>query len=389
MSTAMSGIYQQPYAKTDEELLFITSFLEKNIHRPIIITNHNGFIHYPKLNTLFSEHNLITIPRRAKESKYFYHEADGVLYYPVVYKVPIAFIIIKNLPSPELAKALEILAEAKLAISYYFANNQKTEQNTLHLQNQIIEHLFFADKKDIQDIIRLYSNSINQESQYFAVVLDTGSHIDAERKQKICAYSQEYMKIKKLDSIQLSYSNYLIQIIADRFSPADCPKDFDYTLLLQHKKTLENHFNQCFSQGIGTSYPFADIKKSFHEAMLALNLSNLMGQKGNSQRFSDLGIFTQILNQDSDKLTGYCIKALSPILDYDKANNTCLLITLRMLLDHNLNYKETAQSLYIHTNTLYYRKNKMEELLGLDLTQMCNIVNLYIAIKILDLGKHL
>lgn len=388
MSTAFRGIYQQPYGKTDEDLLFIASFLEKNIHRPIIITNHIGFIHYPKLNALFTEHNLITVPRRANESKYFYNEADGVLYYPVGYKVPIAFIIIKNLPSPKLEKVLEILAEAKLAILYYFASKQKTEQNMLQLKNQLIEHLFFADKRDIHDIIRLNSSSINQASQYFAVVFDTGSQIDAERKQKICAYSQEYLGIKKLESIQLSYSNYLIQIIAERFSPADGPENFDYTLLLQHKKTLEKQFKQCFSQGIGTSYPFTDIKKSFHEAMMALNLSSLMGQQGNSQWFSDLGIFTQILNQDFDQLSDYCIKTLAPILDYDKANNTCLLITLRMLLDHNLNYKETAQSLYIHTNTLYYRKNKIEELLDLDLTLMRNIVNLYIAIKVLDLGKH-
>lgn len=387
MAIAVKGLYQRADQAPDEELLFVASYLEKSIDRSIIITDHNGLIHYPKL--VFTEHNdvLINIPLRPTENKYLYNEADSVLYYPIIYSFTIAYIVIKDLPVSKMVKTLDVLAEAKLAIKYYFTNHKKTEQSTLRLHNQLIEHLFYPDKKNINDIIRQNGQSLNTQLAYFAVVLEFGNIIDEGLKRKICAYSNDYLWRKKKDTLQLSYSKYLILIIADHFSVSDYRTNPNYFLLRQHKEALQKQFNNVFCEGIGTPYAFSDIKKSFNEAMIALKLPTLMGQNSYSQLFSDLGIFTQIFKQDPDILIDYCSKTLAPLLDYDKTNNGCLINTLRQLLDYNLNYKVTAESLYIHINTLYYRKNKIEELLGLDISLMNNLVNLYIAIKLWDLAK--
>ncbi|WP_198142797.1 helix-turn-helix domain-containing protein [Syntrophomonas zehnderi] len=50
-------------------------------------------------------------------------------------------------------------------------------------------------------------------------------------------------------------------------------------------------------------------------------------------------------------------------------------------------YQKNRFSLFIHINTLYYRINKIEHLLELDLSRMDTRVNLYTAIKIWDMLK--
>ncbi|HPT69952.1 MAG TPA: helix-turn-helix domain-containing protein, partial [Syntrophomonas sp.] len=48
------------------------------------------------------------------------------------------------------------------------------------------------------------------------------------------------------------------------------------------------------------------------------------------------------------------------------------------------NNKATADQLYIHVNTLYYRINKIEQILNIDLAKMNARVELYTAIKVWD-----
>lgn len=72
-------------------------------------------------------------------------------------------------------------------------------------------------------------------------------------------------------------------------------------------------------------------------------------------------------------------------MDYDEANEGVLLPTLRILLDNCFNWKKTAQQMYVHVNTLHYRIKKVEQLMQIDLSQMENRVNTFLAIKLYDL----
>ena len=148
---------------------------------------------------------------------------------------------------------------------------------------------------------------------------------------------------------------------------------------------LENTFNIVLSKGIGQVYPSCSLDKSYQEACISLTLSRLIGKRNFVQRFSDLGFFSLIFSHDTGTLYNYCLKSLAPLLDYDKKTNGELLTTLRILLDSSFNYKQTADSLYIHVNTLYYRIERIQKLLGVNLSQMDIRLNLYAAIKVWDL----
>lgn len=83
----------------------------------------------------------------------------------------------------------------------------------------------------------------------------------------------------------------------------------------------------------------------------------------------------------------FCLQILGKLIEHDDKTDGELLPTLRKLLDSNVNMKSTADSLFIHVNTLYYRVSKIEELLDIDFSDMSSRVNLFIAIKVWDTLK--
>lgn len=162
---------------------------------------------------------------------------------------------------------------------------------------------------------------------------------------------------------------------------------WDWTRLTAFKEAVENANKIGFSQGIGQCYPFYDIKKSFNEARFALTLARLMGARSVTQKFSDLGLAALVFSADIEILKRYCVSRLGKVMNYDLSNHSDLIATLRQLLDNNFNWKSTADDLFIHINTLYYRVNKIEQLLNINLSRMDTRVDLYIAIKVWDTLK--
>ncbi|NMA96443.1 MAG: hypothetical protein GX974_10420 [Clostridiales bacterium] len=53
--------------------------------------------------------------------------------------------------------------------------------------------------------------------------------------------------------------------------------------------------------------------------------------------------------------------------ELDKVFNDEILLTIEKFFENSLNLSETARQLYIHRNTLVYRLDKIEKVMGLDL----------------------
>jgi DNA-binding PucR family transcriptional regulator len=74
-------------------------------------------------------------------------------------------------------------------------------------------------------------------------------------------------------------------------------------------------------------------------------------------------------------------KLLGPVLDYDAAHGSDLIGTLRVFLDCSGSWTTAAAKLHVHVNTLRYRIGRMEELLGADLSDFAQRVDLYLALQ--------
>ena len=85
-----------------------------------------------------------------------------------------------------------------------------------------------------------------------------------------------------------------------------------------------------------------------------------------------------------DSLHNFCHPGLLKLIEFDTANNTAYTDTLRSYVMHFKNPSDLAKKLKVHRNTLYYRLNKIEEIMDHTLDSMDTLYNLYLSFKIIE-----
>lgn len=386
MSMTAGNAYQLVDGLLDKGLVFVAAYLENAIKRSIIIVDHRGLIHYPNLpvNSARVDNIYIQLPNAIGSKAYYYREMDRCLFYPIEGNGNFSYIIIKNLPPQMVGSSLAILMEAKLAIKCYFSNLSKVNRNAETLARKLSEYLFFSNHANITDILERSELNWDMQSPFYVCIMTFDEMSSSFDWQRIASAYREHTHRLHPEGITLVEQNCLTAIIPARQANDHPEPSSDWPGLIAFKETVEDTSKLSFSQGIGQPYPFADIKKSFNEARFALTLARLMGARGFTQAFADLGLAALVFSADIENLKRYCLSSLGKVLDYDRSNHGDLMASLRQLLDNNFNWKFTADHLYIHINTLYYRVNKIEQLLNIDLARMDTRANLYIAIKVWD-----
>jgi len=97
------------------------------------------------------------------------------------------------------------------------------------------------------------------------------------------------------------------------------------------------------------------------------------------------GRFRLLQGQSGGALADIARRSIAPLLEYDARRHTHLLDTLRTLLDNHFAIQPTAEALFIHRNTLQKRMRRIETLLGVDLTDIDDLMELYLGLRALQL----
>ena len=90
-----------------------------------------------------------------------------------------------------------------------------------------------------------------------------------------------------------------------------------------------------------------------------------------------MGIYKYLFNSGNQQdILKYCNNKLRPLEEYDHANGTCLQETLVEYSMNGFSHMKTAEKLYIHRNSLQHRLEKIEELLGFELNDYAEYLEL-------------
>ncbi|HEY1237457.1 MAG TPA: helix-turn-helix domain-containing protein, partial [Solirubrobacterales bacterium] len=120
----------------------------------------------------------------------------------------------------------------------------------------------------------------------------------------------------------------------------------------------------------GVCRGLADVAQRYREAHQALR------RAGSAQpiiSLSELSPFEHLV-ASADRSTRESIAREAAVLSED--GNRALLDTLRTYLDCDLDVSRTADSLYVHPNTVRYRLRRVSELTGLDAQSFSGMVEL-------------
>lgn len=140
---------------------------------------------------------------------------------------------------------------------------------------------------------------------------------------------------------------------------------------------------------IGSSAAHAEAgagPRALQEAKDAVQLAARGADAEGLVLFEELsGRFRLLQGQSPDALVDIARRSVVPLLEYDARRHTHLMDTLRTLLDNHFAVQPTAEALYIHRNTLQKRLRRIESLLGVDLTNVDDMMELYLGLRALQL----
>ncbi|ANS77278.1 hypothetical protein AWM70_15925 [Paenibacillus yonginensis] len=98
--------------------------------------------------------------------------------------------------------------------------------------------------------------------------------------------------------------------------------------------------------------------------------------------YEDLGVFQLLMSlNDGSTLQTFIRSYLGPLIDHDESKGSELLLTLRVFLDHDGSKQIAARKLFIVRQSLYYRLEKITELLGEDFMEPENRISIQVALR--------
>jgi sugar diacid utilization regulator len=129
-----------------------------------------------------------------------------------------------------------------------------------------------------------------------------------------------------------------------------------------------------------------ELTAGFRQAREALDFGCRLHPERAVHHYLDIGLL-QMLSRNGEKAqTELFIKhTLGQLIDYDRQKNGHLVETLAAILAGQ-SLRSVADGLFIHTKTLLFRKNRIEEILGESLEDSAVRLNLALALQLHELN---
>lgn len=287
-----------------------------------------------------------------------------------------------------------ILDSASLSIAQDLLRKRYIEERKLYTENLWVDdllHVRIQDEDQIKSLMGTDFKRLN-EASYRVCLIEFDQHRDQlfhaveEGTESIGIHLSMVLRssFEQHSFLPLiTLKNNRIIIVAMDLNPKRSSKIrlqqvFD---ALQQIQTDEKSGDIDLVIGVGRSYTkLMNAHHSYQEAIRAISLYPCF--KKSVMFFEDLGVF-QLLFQidDREMLESFVNSYLGPLIEHDLTRGSELLRTLKVYLDHDGSKQIAAQKLFIVRQSLYYRLEKIAELLGADFIQPENRIALQVALR--------
>lgn len=151
---------------------------------------------------------------------------------------------------------------------------------------------------------------------------------------------------------------------------------------------LQTELHKCLKQpnirlGISSMKGLSDIHEGYKETVTALELWDFIQPNETLCYYDQLGMYPIVhVLSDQESIKKQLFQYIQPLYAYDKENNAKLVDTLITYLQFGGNIKETAKASFCHYNSIVYRLEKVQTLLGVDLKDPDIRFQLQMAVKV-------
>ncbi len=127
-----------------------------------------------------------------------------------------------------------------------------------------------------------------------------------------------------------------------------------------------------------------DLPRAASEALLAANVAQGSQDGASPLAFEETGAYRLLLSAMSEnpaELQRFYAETVEPLVAYDDQYETDLVRTVETFLEADGNVAGTAQRLFTHRHTIYYRLERVRELSGLDVSSSDGREKLSLGLK--------
>lgn len=111
---------------------------------------------------------------------------------------------------------------------------------------------------------------------------------------------------------------------------------------------------------------YAAISDGYRKAVMALKVATLHGES--CVGYSDMGIYKLLVHiKDTSVLHEIYDETLGTLEEFDSANGTDYMETLKRYLENDSSVQEVARITFVHRNTVNYKLRRIKEILGCEL----------------------
>jgi len=123
----------------------------------------------------------------------------------------------------------------------------------------------------------------------------------------------------------------------------------------------------------------------YQEALQAMQLGQRL-KMHEMVDFESLGIYRLLGKlEDITAVQEFTNHVIGPLVEYDEQHRSTLVQTIDEYFNHHGNISQTAESLFIHRNTLLYRLDRIQDLTGHNLNQANMRLALHLSLKLWQL----
>jgi len=283
-----------------------------------------------------------------------------------------------------------IIDQAMNVISFALMKEYALKQRDRSIRNDFFLHFIDGAFSTTEEIInRAMEFSIINEKKYICCVGkidDDGNFYTYSQRQEyadeVFRFLEEHLESYSPNIYLFSKSELCILLykIEDHSINTNL---YIEDSLKKIQKLVFDSFQHTISFGVSNlCHKFLHVKTAYKEAVDALSQGQLSKQAEFIYTYSTRNIteLLRLIPQDNLKnFYTYVLKEFSTKNDEEKQN---LLNTLFVYLETNCQISETAKRLYVHRNTVIYRIEKCEEILGKNFKDPETSLQLRLALRI-------
>ena len=292
------------------------------------------------------------------------------------------YILVNNDVTEELASRKLISNVAKICSLIYVRRNDSREMSEVSQQDFLRDLTFWNFPNDEEAIAAGARIDIDITGQCHVVIL----HADFSGRRDVQLALRELLPHIQRLSRQANPQNAAVLYGDGCFTLLRTINDdsADFQLINKIQRLSQQYLPTPFVIGVSDLVSHCrEIPGAYRESLHAVQAGRHF--IGNNQviRFASLGFLPMIGEFRSDpRMREIAVSLLRPLQEYDKEHNTRLCQTLNSILQSDMDLAITAEKLFVHKNTVLYRKNKIIDILGINPFKMPYLLNFILASSI-------